>query len=491
MQALRDDYESLTPREREVMALVVAGLLNKQVGGELGISEITVKAHRGQVMRKMNADSLPDLVVMAARLGLPSPGTGLTTLWVTRRAARLRSGIGGPVPALSSEPPATPDKTPASDPASAAAPPSRRTALLRSGLIVGVLIVVFGIILPRYIDYADVAAAFRDLTIQQFLVVTAFGIVAWVASGLIFSSLIEGLSWVRGTMSWLILGGIGASVPFGPWNMGVLWVVVRGWGIGTGAATAGVALYGVINELSRLALPLIGIVALALSGELTAGGQNAETARTIAILSAIAFVVVTGLIIGIVRSERVADWLGRRGQAAADWILRRLGRDGSPDVAGAIHRFRDQLGFVIRRRGLRSLAIAVVAQFAWMVVLLVSLRLVGVPENALSTARDLRRLRPGDGHHHHPALARRCGRLRAALHLGVLDPGTVLRGGDHGGRVPVPDLLLVRARADRLDPAQGGPSGPVDAPDDRRAQGLCERQRGVTGVGMGGWATVS
>ena len=68
--ALRNDYESLTPREREVMALVVSGLLNKQVGGELGISEITVKAHRGQVMRKMKADSLPDLVTMAALLGL-------------------------------------------------------------------------------------------------------------------------------------------------------------------------------------------------------------------------------------------------------------------------------------------------------------------------------------------------------------------------------------------------------------------------------------
>jgi FixJ family two-component response regulator len=70
MQVLRNRYESLTPREREVMALVVTGLLNKQVGGELGISEITVKAHRGQLMRKMKADSLPDLVTMAARLGV-------------------------------------------------------------------------------------------------------------------------------------------------------------------------------------------------------------------------------------------------------------------------------------------------------------------------------------------------------------------------------------------------------------------------------------
>ena len=70
LKALRDNYESLTPREREVMVLVVSGLLNKQVAGELGISEITVKAHRGQVMRKMKADSLPALVNMVARLGL-------------------------------------------------------------------------------------------------------------------------------------------------------------------------------------------------------------------------------------------------------------------------------------------------------------------------------------------------------------------------------------------------------------------------------------
>jgi FixJ family two-component response regulator len=68
MQALRNCYASLTHRERQVMALVVSGLLNKQVGGELGISEITVKAHRGKVMQKMKADSLAGLVKMAARL---------------------------------------------------------------------------------------------------------------------------------------------------------------------------------------------------------------------------------------------------------------------------------------------------------------------------------------------------------------------------------------------------------------------------------------
>lgn len=72
MQTLRDCYASLTPREREVMTLVISGLLNKQVGGELGIRENTVKYHRAQAMLKMKADSLADLVRIAARLGLTS-----------------------------------------------------------------------------------------------------------------------------------------------------------------------------------------------------------------------------------------------------------------------------------------------------------------------------------------------------------------------------------------------------------------------------------
>jgi FixJ family two-component response regulator len=68
VQELRDRYASLTPRERDVMALVVSGLLNKQVAGELGITESTVKAHRGQVMQKMKANSVADLVKTTARL---------------------------------------------------------------------------------------------------------------------------------------------------------------------------------------------------------------------------------------------------------------------------------------------------------------------------------------------------------------------------------------------------------------------------------------
>jgi FixJ family two-component response regulator len=78
MRVLRENYASLTQRERQVMALVVSGLLNKQIGGELGISEITVKAHRGRVMQKMKAESLAELIKTAARLrvGKSAPARG-------------------------------------------------------------------------------------------------------------------------------------------------------------------------------------------------------------------------------------------------------------------------------------------------------------------------------------------------------------------------------------------------------------------------------
>jgi FixJ family two-component response regulator len=85
MRALCERHASLSRREQEVMALVVTGLLNKQVGFELGISEITVKAHRGQVMRKMGATSLADLVNMAAMLGISHQEAGPSS--TTKRGA--------------------------------------------------------------------------------------------------------------------------------------------------------------------------------------------------------------------------------------------------------------------------------------------------------------------------------------------------------------------------------------------------------------------
>src|ERR1041385_1371214 len=88
LHALRNRHALLSPREREVMALVVSGLLNKQVGGRLGQGEITVKAHRGKVMRKMKAASLADLVTMAAALR-PTPALNRSEEHTSELQSRL------------------------------------------------------------------------------------------------------------------------------------------------------------------------------------------------------------------------------------------------------------------------------------------------------------------------------------------------------------------------------------------------------------------
>jgi uncharacterized membrane protein YbhN (UPF0104 family) len=165
--------------------------------------------------------------------------------------------------------------------------------------------------------------------------------------------------------------------------MGVLWVVVRGWGVPNIPATSGIALYGVVHELSRLFLPLFAIITIAVTGDLT-GRENAGKAWTIAIVSAVAFVVAVILIVEVVRSERFADWLGRTGQRLVSWLMAKLGRKGAPDIDGAIHRFRDQLGLVIRQRGLAAMATSIASQFAWTIVLIVALRMCGVPADVLS-----------------------------------------------------------------------------------------------------------
>src|SRR5262249_10876873 len=151
--------------------------------------------------------------------------------------------------------------------------------------------------LPRFVDYDDVFAALAALTLPQFVFMSAFGVFAWFISGLLYVVVVPGLSAFRGTEAYLILSGIGASVPFGPWNMGVVWVVLRGWGVELQSATTGIALYGVINTLGRFALPLLAIVVIALGD--TLGGHH-DAALIISLISIAIFFVATGVMLAVV-----------------------------------------------------------------------------------------------------------------------------------------------------------------------------------------------
>jgi len=266
-------------------------------------------------------------------------------------------------------------------------PPSRRAAILRTGLVLGVLAIVFLVILPNYIDYAEVVAAFQGLSIQQIVLVAAFGVLAWVVTGAVFSALIAGLSLPRGTEAWLILAGIGASIPFGPWNMGVLWVVIRGWGRPAQAASAGVALYGIFDQLSRLALAPIATIFL-LVAERRGTDISIESAAfwSVGGLALFLFVVATGVLIAIVRSERLALRIGETSQRIVGGLLKRIGRKETPDVVGSIVRFRVTLGDTVQRRGLAAFGVSLLSKLAWCLVLIAGLRVVGVPADVLPDA---------------------------------------------------------------------------------------------------------
>ena len=247
--------------------------------------------------------------------------------------------------------------------------------------MVGILVLVFGVILPRAgVDYAEVLATFQALTPAQLAVLMAAVVVAWLVSGAMFPLLMGHLSLLRGTESYLILSGIGASVPMGPWNMGVLWVVLRGWGVPNKPATSGMALYGVINQLNRLLTPLIALVAVTLVGS---GGQGYDVARFLAWLSAVIFLVATGVLVAIVRSDRTADWVASAGDRIAQAVGRRLNRS-FPSIRGGILAFRDQLGEVVRRRGLAAMLVGTLGQLTWCAVLILALRIVGIPPETLS-----------------------------------------------------------------------------------------------------------
>jgi len=192
-------------------------------------------------------------------------------------------------------------------PGDAPAKSSNRSAILRSGFLVGLLFVVFGLILPRFVDYGAVLTALQALTPEQLLLMSALSVISYFVSGLLLVAVLPGLDLLRGTAAFLIITGIGTSIPFGPWNLGVTWLVLRGWGFPNQQTVSGIALYGLLSWLARLALPPLVVVLLLARDELDGPGRRA---LPIAFISGAVFIGATVVIFAILRSQRIANWLG-------------------------------------------------------------------------------------------------------------------------------------------------------------------------------------
>jgi len=279
---------------------------------------------------------------------------------------------------------------PNTDPAAAALPqakpPSRRDAIMRVAVVLGVLFVVFVLILPRFIDYQDVIDALQGLTLQQFLLVSVFGIIAWILTGGVFATLIPGLGWIRGLQAYLILTGIGASIPLGPWNMAVLWVVIRGWGRPVSTTTGGILLYGIFDMLSRFGLMFIAGIVLIFAEALNRG-VSVETGLIVGFLlvGGLLFIGLGGGLILVVRSERLARKIGRIAERWIGAVLHRLGR-AVPHVEESLVRFRVSLGDSVRSHGTGAFVVSMLSKFAWVLLMIVAMRAVGVSAKTLPDA---------------------------------------------------------------------------------------------------------
>lgn len=255
-------------------------------------------------------------------------------------------------------------------------------AVGRAALIVGIWIVIFGIVLPFFIDYGAVWDAVRGLSFVEIGILAVAAVIAYGMAGLTWSLLVPRLSILRGAMSWIIMFGMGSSVPLGPVNVGVTWVILRGWGVSHADATTVIPVYGVLSTVSRLALPLIAIAFITVTGSFSSTA-NPAVAWLVGVGAFVLFALAVTTLVAAVRSDRMGGWIGATGQRVVDLILGRIGR-ASPDVEGTVAQLRSSVGAMIRHKGIWALVASVLEHVVWMGVLVTGLRIAGVDDSQLS-----------------------------------------------------------------------------------------------------------
>ncbi len=259
----------------------------------------------------------------------------------------------------------------------AVAPPSRRTQIARFLIILVTMVVVWGIIIPSFVSYEEILESLQSVPPESLLVLLGLAAIAWVLQGGILSATLPGLSIWRGFQSWMILAGLGSSIPAGPFNLAIVFVVYRGWGFGAAPASSTLLLYGLFDQLSRLLLPMLALVFLLFSGY-----QDPEFVG-IAIIGAVIVVGAFAVIAAILRSEALAERIGRLTERVVGAVLGIFKRPTPSGIPEGVLRFRTQFGGTLKATGVLAFGIALLSKIAWAVLLIASLRAVGITSDIL------------------------------------------------------------------------------------------------------------
>jgi uncharacterized membrane protein YbhN (UPF0104 family) len=272
-----------------------------------------------------------------------------------------------PAGAIASTPVGTPDQP----------TPSRRAIVRRAIVLVGLLVFLFGFVLPRLVDYDAVRAALAALTAGQLALLGAASAVAYVASAGPSRVLVPGLSWPRAVASDLAARAVVSTVP-GPTDVATRFVLYRQWSIPTGVASAGIALVALFEELSFFALPLVATASVLVDGQPTQ-----PRVLLLALVGLIVLVVAAAVLVSIVRSaglvRKLSGWL----DSMARRIWRLVRKTPPTGIVEGMLDLRERSKAMLTQHGQLGFAAAVVAKLAWFVVLEVALWCVGIGPDVL------------------------------------------------------------------------------------------------------------
>ena len=254
---------------------------------------------------------------------------------------------------------------------------SRRAIVRRALVLIGVLVLVFGIVLPRLVDYDAVRAALAALTPGQFALLCAASALAYCTGAGPYRVLVSGLSWARAIGSDLAARAVVSTVP-GPTDIATRFVLYRQWSIPAPVASAGIVLAAMFETFSYLALPLI-----ATAGVLIAGHWPWSRTLLLALGVFVVLVAAAVLLVAIVRSESFARKLGGWLDGIVQRIWKLLGKAPPTAIAEGLPELRERSKALLTTDGRLGFASAVVAKLAWFVVLSVALWCVGVGPDVL------------------------------------------------------------------------------------------------------------
>jgi putative heme transporter len=258
-----------------------------------------------------------------------------------------------------------------------AAKPNRRSILMRVGLLLGILAVVFVLILPRVVDYGSVIDALELLTAGQLAALVAATCLAYVANAAPSRIMVPGLSWPHAVGADLAGRAVVSTIP-GPTDIATRFVLYRQWAIPADAATAGLVFNAFFETLSDLVLPLIATV-----GILLAGHTVRPTVIVLSVIGALVLLVAMLLIVGITRSESIARRLGGALQSIANHVWGFFHRPPPTGIVDGVLQVRERAQETLSRRGAAGYGAAVLARLAWFLVLQIALWSVGVTSEVL------------------------------------------------------------------------------------------------------------